>query len=70
MLRTWNSELITLAKDDVTGSDFVVLTHFLWILTYAGSFIIRYVERIVYVELSCHFIFVFTFILFGLNMWF
>jgi len=39
-------------------------------LIYAGSFIIHYVERIVYIELSRHFILAFTFFLIGFNMWF
>jgi hypothetical protein len=38
-------------------------------LTYTGSFIIHYVERIVYIEISRHLIFVLTLILCGLNLW-
>jgi len=38
-------------------------------LTYAGSFIVHYVERIVYIELSRTLILVLTLILCGLNMW-
>jgi hypothetical protein len=38
-------------------------------LTYTGSFIIHYVERIVYIELSRHLIFVLTLVLCGLNLW-
>jgi hypothetical protein len=38
-------------------------------LTYAGSFIIHYVERIVYIELSRYLIFVLTLVLCGLNLW-
>ena len=36
-------------------------------LFYTGSFIIHYVERIVYIELSRHFILAFTFFLIGFN---
>ena len=39
-------------------------------LTYAGSFIIHYVERIVYIDLSRHLILIFTTILCGFNIWF
>lgn len=39
-------------------------------LIYAGSFIIHYVERIVYIELSRQFIFAFTIFLLGFNIWF
>jgi len=38
-------------------------------LTYTGSFIIHYVEAIVYVELSRNLIFVLTLALCGLNLW-
>jgi hypothetical protein len=38
-------------------------------LTYTGSFIIHYVERIVYIELSRYLISVLTLILCGLNLW-
>jgi hypothetical protein len=38
-------------------------------LTYTGSFIIHYVERIVYIEISRHLIFVLTLILCALNLW-
>ena len=38
-------------------------------LTYTGSFIIHYVERIVYIELSRYLIFVLTLVLCGLNLW-
>ncbi len=39
-------------------------------LTYTGSFIIHYVERIVYIELSRFLIFVLTLVLCSLNLWF
>jgi hypothetical protein len=39
-------------------------------LTYTGSFIIHYIERIVYIELSRYLIFVLTLVLCGLNLWF
>jgi hypothetical protein len=39
-------------------------------LTYAGSFIIHYVERIVYIELSRTLILFFTLLLCGFNAWF
>ena len=39
-------------------------------LIYAGSFIMHYVERIVYMELSHQFIFAFTIFLLGFNIWF
>jgi hypothetical protein len=39
-------------------------------LTYSGSFIIHYVEYIVYIELSRFFIFASTIFLFGFNAWF
>jgi len=56
---------------------FCLLTHLeVWLrsrhdlaLTYAGSFIVHYVERIVYIELSRTLILVLTLILCGLNMW-
>jgi hypothetical protein len=38
-------------------------------LTYTGSFIIHYVERIVYIELSRYLILVLTLVLCGLNLW-
>ena len=38
-------------------------------LTYTGSFIIHYVERVVYIELSRFLIFILTVILCGLNLW-
>jgi len=38
-------------------------------LTYTGSFIIHYVERIVYIELSHYLIFALTLVLCGLNLW-
>ena len=38
-------------------------------LTYAGSFIVHYVEKIVYIELSRTLILFFTLLLFGLNVW-
>src|SRR4030042_3541897 len=38
-------------------------------LTYAGSFIIHYVERIVYIELSRNLIIVLTLVLCGCNVW-
>jgi hypothetical protein len=37
--------------------------------TYTGSFIIHYVEQIVYIELSRYLIFVLTLVLCGLNLW-
>lgn len=39
-------------------------------IIYTGSFIIHYVEKIVYLELSRPFIFGFTLLLLVLNMWF
>jgi hypothetical protein len=39
-------------------------------LTYAGSFIIHYAEKIVYLELSRTLIFFLTLLLCGLNVWF
>jgi hypothetical protein len=39
-------------------------------LTYAGSFIIHYVEEIVYIELSRHLILILTLFLCGFNVWF
>jgi len=39
-------------------------------LTYRGSFIIHYVEGIVYIELSRHLILVLTLFLCGFNAWF
>jgi hypothetical protein len=38
-------------------------------LTYTGSFIIHYVERIVYFELSHFLVLLFTIFLCGLNLW-
>jgi hypothetical protein len=38
-------------------------------LTYTGSFIIHYVEKIVYIEISRLVVFVFTILLCGLNAW-
>ncbi len=38
-------------------------------LTYAGSFIIHYVEELVYIELSRTLIFFFTLSIFGFNAW-
>ncbi len=38
-------------------------------LTYTGSFIIHYVESIVYIELSRYLVFLFTIFLCGLNLW-
>lgn len=38
-------------------------------MTYTGSFIIHYVERIVYIELSRYLVFLFTIFLCGLNLW-
>jgi hypothetical protein len=38
-------------------------------LTYTGSFIFHYVEKIVYIELSRTLIFLFTLLLCGLNAW-
>jgi hypothetical protein len=37
--------------------------------TYAGSFIIHYLEKIVYIEISRFVVFVFTILLCGLNAW-
>jgi len=39
-------------------------------LTYAGSFIIHYIEKIVYIELSRTLILFFTLLLCGFNAWF
>jgi len=39
-------------------------------LTYTGSFVIHYVEKIVYIELSRILIFFFTLLLCGFNVWF
>jgi len=39
-------------------------------LTYTGSFMIHYLEQIVYIELSRHLIFVLTLVLCGMNLWF
>jgi hypothetical protein len=38
-------------------------------LTYTGSFMIHYVEKIVYIELSRYWILVFTIFLCGFNAW-
>jgi hypothetical protein len=38
-------------------------------LTYAGSFIIHYVEKIVYIEISRFVVLIFTILLCGLNAW-
>jgi uncharacterized protein DUF2784 len=38
-------------------------------LIYTGSFIVHYVEQIVYIELSRSLIFVLTLVLCGLNLW-
>jgi hypothetical protein len=38
-------------------------------VTYAGSFIIYYVEKIVYIEISRYFILIFTVFLVGINSW-
>ena len=39
-------------------------------LIYAGSFIIHYVEGIVYMELSHYLVLIFTIFLIGFNIWF
>jgi hypothetical protein len=39
-------------------------------ISYTGSFIIHYVERIVYIELSRHLILILTLFLCGFNAWF
>ncbi len=39
-------------------------------LTYTGSFIIHYVEAIVYIELPRHLIFILTVFICGFNAWF
>lgn len=38
-------------------------------LTYAGSFIIHYVERLIYIEISSAIILTATLLLIGLNLW-
>jgi hypothetical protein len=38
-------------------------------LTYAGSFIIHYIEQIVYIELSRYLVLIFTIFLCGWNGW-
>lgn len=38
-------------------------------LTYTGSFIIHYIEKIVYIELSRFLVLLFTFFLCGFNLW-
>jgi hypothetical protein len=38
-------------------------------VTYAGSFIIHYVEKIVYIDISRFVVFVFTILLCGFNAW-
>ena len=39
-------------------------------LTYGGSFIIHYVEEIVYIDLSRYLVLIFTILLCGFNAWF
>jgi hypothetical protein len=39
------------------------------LLSYTGSFILHYVEKIVYIEVSRTVILLFTFFLLGLNAW-
>ena len=39
-------------------------------LAYAGSFIIHYVERLIYIEISARLIFSLTLLLMGFNIWF
>jgi len=39
-------------------------------LTYAGSFIIHYLEKVIYIELSRHLIALLTIFLCGFNAWF
>ena len=39
-------------------------------LIYTGSFIIHYVERIVYIDLSHYLVLIFTISLIGFNVWF
>lgn len=39
-------------------------------LTYTGSFIIYYVEKMVYIELSRYLVLIFTILLCGFNAWF
>ncbi len=39
-------------------------------LTYKGSFIIHYVEKIVYIQLSRHLVLILTIFLCGFNVWF
>ncbi len=39
-------------------------------LVYTGSFIIHYVEKIVYIDLSRSSVFIFTLFLVGFNIWF
>ena len=39
-------------------------------ITYTGSFIIHYVEKIVYIEISRSLIIIFTILLGGINAWF
>jgi len=39
-------------------------------LIYTGSFIIHYVERIIYIDLSRSLVFIFTIFLVGFNIWF
>lgn len=38
-------------------------------LVYAGSFIIYYIEKLVYIEVPKYIIFIFTIILWALNVW-
>jgi len=40
------------------------------VLTYTGSFIIHYVENIIYIEVPRYLILIFTVLLCGLNIWF
>jgi hypothetical protein len=39
-------------------------------LSYAGSFIIHYLEKLIYVEISAQLIFYLTLMLIGFNVWF
>jgi hypothetical protein len=38
-------------------------------LTYTGAFIIHYMEKIVYIEISRYLILIFTIFLCGFNLW-
>jgi hypothetical protein len=40
------------------------------VLTYTGSFIVHYVEEIVYIDLSRHLVLILTILLCGFNAWF